>query len=493
MTRLTQKQIDADKQIRREFEAEGYEILSPIANRSVKLLFRCSKGHEHGTYYCAFKRGSRCGACHKQSILDQQIALAETVLKKAGYKAVEPLQQQYKDVRSPINVVCAAGHEQPLSLEYMKQAKTCAMCLQEKAAQKRKFNAVLGLSPSLSFSEYVKAVFSSDGYTLLDQYKNSAIKMRYRCPSGHEHSISWANFSKGKRCAHCAGQIVTEKQVDAAFKEKGFVRLSPYLYSNLPMQIHCANGHEHTMSWDSFKMGHDCAVCKGLYVTHEDVKKLFEARGYTLLSRYEHSKAKVKYRCSVGHEHAITTNSFNRGAGCPYCANKRVTPEEVQAHFEARGYTLLSTYTNNKKHLRYICPKGTKGKMTWANFRKGRECPCCADWGGFNQSKPGTLYYIAFDHPEFPTPLYKIGITNRTVQERFAPEPTPYRIIHTESYLFGFLAYEKEQRILAQHAAHKYTGANLLVSGNTELFTSDILNLDKASHKQSPLHDRRSA
>jgi hypothetical protein len=72
-------------------------------------------------------------------------------------------------------------------------------------------------------------------------------------------------------------------------------------------------------------------------------------------------------------------------------------------------------------------------------------------------------------------------------------EPTPYRIIHTESYLFGFLAYEKEQRILAQHAAHKYTGANLLVSGNTELFTSDILNLDKAAHKQSPLPDRRSA
>ena len=35
-----------------------------------------------------------------------------------------------------------------------------------------------------------------------------------------------------------------------------------------------------------------------------------------------------------------------------------------------------------------------------------------------------------------------------------------------------------EQSLLRQHAAQKYTGPALLSSGNTELFSADVLGLD---------------
>jgi hypothetical protein len=239
-------------------------------------------------------------------------------------------------------------------------------------------------------------------------------------------------------------------------------------------------------------------MCDGQIVTHEEVERMYREEGYTLLTRYKNSNTKVKYRCPEGHERWAVASSFKQGHRCLHCAGKIVTQEQVEELFVKQGYKTLSKYQNSKTPIEFICPENHRHKITYTSFKQGQRCAYCAEYG-FNPDKPGTLYYIAFYHPEHLdefgniAPLYKIGVTNRTVQERFEREPTPYRIIHTESYLFGFLAYEKEQRILAQHAAHKYTGANLLVSGNTELFTTDILNLDKDAHKQSPSHDRRSA
>ena len=45
---------------------------------------------------------------------------------------------------------------------------------------------------------------------------------------------------------------------------------------------------------------------------------------------------------------------------------------------------------------------------------KGSGCPSCAVTG-FDRNKPGTLYYLSINDGE----AYKIGITNRTVQQRY--------------------------------------------------------------------------
>ena len=76
---------------------------------------------------------------------------------------------------------------------------------------------------------------------------------------------------------------------------------------------------------------------------------------------------------------------------------------------------------------------------------------------------------------------YKIGITNRTVEERFrGPDLARIRIVKTWQFAIGRAAAEREAEILRQYAGDKYYGPDILISaGSTELFTHDILGLDK--------------
>lgn len=61
---------------------------------------------------------------------------------------------------------------------------------------------------------------------------------------------------------------------------------------------------------------------------------------------------------------------------------RKITYDLVKKEFDDRGYTLLSkNYVNNSSYLEYICPHHTnKGiqKITFQNFTSGRGCPYCA-------------------------------------------------------------------------------------------------------------------
>ena len=96
---------------------------------------------------------------------------------------------------------------------------------------------------------------------------------------------------------------------------------------------------------------------------------------------------------------------------------------------------------------------------------------------GFRVNKPAILYYIKV----FTTSgyLYKVGITNRTIVERFHKYEQPLiTILKSSKYLSGSEALLKEQMILSKFKEFKYLGPPVLSSGNTELFTKDILNFD---------------
>ncbi len=94
---------------------------------------------------------------------------------------------------------------------------------------------------------------------------------------------------------------------------------------------------------------------------------------------------------------------------------------------------------------------------------------------GFNPNEPAIMYYLKINGGE----AYKIGITKRTVNERFlASELKRIEVIKTWDYETGKEAREKELLILREFTYAKYKGDNLLDIGNTELFDRDILGLD---------------
>lgn len=92
-------------------------------------------------------------------------------------------------------------------------------------------------------------------------------------------------------------------------------------------------------------------------------------------------------------------------------------------------------------------------------------------------SRPAFLYYLRID--AHPCAVYKIGVTQRTVAERFTPaDMRKITIIKVQRYKLGKWAKCAESQTLRAFTADRYTGRDLLSSGNSELFTRDVLQLD---------------
>lgn len=348
--------------------------------------------------------------------------------------------------------------------------------------------------------KFVKSYFLDRGYDLLENYTTSEKRMKAMCPQRHVVKISWKKFRINHRCRLCRNKerSVPESAVKTELASKGYLLVGPYKNGSTVFTFVCPKGHTDTGTYGSFLAGHMCGFCTKKKQNKESIKKYMSECGYVLLSGdYKNGKSRFTVKCGNNHAYKTTWNTFRDGKRCPHCAGSIVTQEQVELAFNKRGYVLLSQYTGHANLLEYRCPQGHRHRMSWDAMKIGNGCPFCADYG-FNPSQPASLYYLAFYHPEHLdssgtiAPLYKIGITNRTIEERFAPEPTLYRIISETRYLFGHLAHEEEQRTLKEHAAHRYSGPKLLVSGNTELFTRDVLKLDTQHNAaQSRIqHDR---
>ena len=177
--------------------------------------------------------------------------------------------------------------------------------------------------------DLIKELFESYGYTLLStQYKNNKSKLDYICPKGHRHSISLVNFQNGKRCPECYGN-------------------KKY--------------------------------------TYQEVKRIFEKEGYILLSKeYKSANEKLEYKCSNGHIHYVTLNSFNHGTRCPECRNIKMnqkmkkSTEEIKDLFLQEGYILLENeYINAHQKLRLQCPNGHTISLSYDKFQQGVRCSKC--------------------------------------------------------------------------------------------------------------------
>jgi hypothetical protein len=245
---------------------------------------------------------------------------------------------------------------------------------------------------------FVKEQFEKEGYTLLSKkYVNWKTKLEYRCPNGHEHSISWHNWKAGYRCPYCADDkkrtsICIIKQ---SFEKEGYELLSKeYKNNKTKLKYKCPKGHIHYIRWNDWKSGKRCYYCNGnIRLTYDFVKSSFEEEGYTLLSNgYKNNNTKLDYICPEGHTHSITWRDWSTGYRCPYCAgNVKLTIEYVREQFKKEGYTLLSKeYINSSTKLSYMCPYGHVHEITYGNWRSGWRCPTCKGISlSINRSGPG--------------------------------------------------------------------------------------------------------
>lgn len=199
---------------------------------------------------------------------------------------------------------------------------------------------------------------------------------------------------------------------------------------------------------------------------------------------YIDSYTKVKIFCKKCKSFfwQLPHNHLN-GQNCTYCYKKnRKTTEEfilqsMKIHGDKRYTYSNSNYINSNTKVEIICNIcNSKFLQIPTDHLHGSGCPCCG--GGFNPNLPAILYYIKIFKDNIS--LYKIGITNRTVKQRFNSEMKYIKMIKFKEYVIGIDAYYKEQEILERYREYRYEGINILRSGNKEIFTIDILTLDKS-------------
>lgn len=133
---------------------------------------------------------------------------------------------------------------------------------------------------------------------------------------------------------------------------------------------------------------------------------------------------------------------------------------------------MVKSYNNLHDKIEIICPIHGLFQQIAKVHRYGSGCPKCSI-SGFDLNKAGILYYILIDGR-----YYKIGITNKSIKERFQSDKIDIKIIKEWYYEDGEECYNMEQYYLKEFEWAKAKNVNILNGGNSELFRYDILNLD---------------
>lgn len=247
--------------------------------------------------------------------------------------------------------------------------------------------------------EFIKASFEREGYKLLSKdYTHSKHKLESLCPNGHLYEVSANHWlSLGSRCKTCdrtKGPNID--LVRASFSSEGYTLLSDeYNGNKVKLHYKCPVGHRHSITWGHWNTSKArCPYCSGkMKYKIEDVRPHFEVVGYTLLSKeYESINSRLEFICDKGHRNTTSFAMIKNGHICSICANNvKRDLSYIREAMLSKGYTLLSeVYDNNKSVLEVMCNKGHTFRTKWNSWKSGRRCPVCKGINiSINRTGPG--------------------------------------------------------------------------------------------------------
>ena len=229
--------------------------------------------------------------------------------------------------------------------------------------------------------------------------------------------------------------------------------------------------------------GREISRSKHTLNTKEFIKKAIGVHGekydYTS-TKYINNKTKVKIICLIHGAFEQIPKAHLRGQNCSKCTDQTLTTSEfikkaLKVHNKKYTYEKVE-YKNNSTKVSITCLIHGTFEQIANGHLNGKGCPSCAIYG-FDVNKPGYLYYLKVTTNDGQV-LYKIGITNRTVNERFElNDLNKIEIIKQKLYENGQDALNWETKLKRKYRKYQYKGPNILSSGNTELFTEDIMAL----------------
>ena len=174
----------------------------------------------------------------------------------------------YIDIFSKtLTYTCPLGHTHTTSFQLWKRTYKCKTCNIKNSRKKRR----------LSY-DFVKNEFNKEDYELTSkEYINNSQKLDAICKNGHEISISYANFSRGRRCRYCNIESIKKNLsldyefIKQQFKNEEYELLSKdYNNAHTKLEYKCSNGHICEISYNKFQQGERCPKCNGNISRAED-------------------------------------------------------------------------------------------------------------------------------------------------------------------------------------------------------------------------------
>ena len=307
------------------------------------------------------------------------------------------------------------------------------------------------------------------------------------------------HVEKNRGCDIC-GNAHPNKQTTEVFIKRFFYRhksknydFSSFEYKGTQVKstVLCENGHKFSITPNDLLTGYGCRECSKEKATGRPSNKITDIDINTLLNRnifirkedYINSNSKIEAECLIcDYKWNVRYISLSNGTGCPECAKKSIRnklkipfKEAVNRARDIYGSTYFyveETYVNMKTPMKIVCYKHggffTSIQSHCRTIRPSVCKECHPPTSGFDKQKESILYSIRIGD------LYKIGITNRNVDQRYSKSDKNLFSNIIEIPMSGIDAFEKEKDLKNKYSEYKYNGEDILDSGNTELFTIDI-------------------
>lgn len=234
--------------------------------------------------------------------------------------------------------------------------------------------------------------------------------------------------------------------------------------------------------------GSRCTHCNGKNLTKKSIQVKLDKLGkqITVLTDYVDALAHMDVQCEVCEYEWTSTFSNLKKNGCPACNKKaRWSAESFRETVESnKNIKVIGEYKNPKTPIECECGScGLLWKSHPTTLLGTGGCPSCARTG-FDPLKPGYLYYLKVCAED--RTYWKIGITNNSISQRFHAIVDREKIIPLYCQYFedGATAQLAEKNILEMFKEYRAKDVNILkLSGNRELFTKDVLQMDHLANR----------
>jgi hypothetical protein len=309
----------------------GGECLSnEYISDSIKLKFKCDKGHEFLLNGTAMHRGQWCKQCSFKAIADKRKHSIDIYRAIAQARGGKLLSEEYINKETKLLWECKEGHRWEATPGLVKNAGTwCGICGKKESAAKLRDN----------IETYRKIAMERGGKLLSEVYINSQTPLLWECKEGHQwkaHPDSVKNLKTW--CPVCCYKDLAEKFKDnievyhkIAIERGGKLLSEEYINSKTHMLWECKDGHQWKATGEHIKTRKSwCPVCsykeRGS-ANKDDIetyrKIAIEMGGKLLSEEYINSKTPLLWECKEGHQWKATPSHIkNRNQWCPACAYK---------------------------------------------------------------------------------------------------------------------------------------------------------------------------